>query len=113
MSSTRKVLQSLNSAKNLPTGAAVVVEAAAEAAAAVDAAGEAAAAAMPLGAHPGEAATTARRASDLTQLTDANGQGRVLLDPAVFCLFCAAEVRQRSSDDGLTVDIDKYGARTE
>ena len=91
MSSTRRVPQSLNSAKKLP-GAAVVVEAAVEAAAAapVDAAGEAAevaAAAMPLGAHPGEAATTARRASPLTQLTDANGQGRVLLDPAVFYLF--------------------------
>jgi hypothetical protein len=92
MSSTRRVPQSLNSAKKLP-GAAVVVEAAVEAAAAVDAAGEAAevaAAAMPLGAHPGEAATTARRASPLTQLTDANGQGRVLLDPALFYLFCHA-----------------------
>jgi hypothetical protein len=68
MSSTRRVPQSLNSAKKLP-GAAVVVEAAVEAAAAVDAAGEAAevaAAAMLLGAHPGEAATTARRASPLT-----------------------------------------------
>ena len=102
MSSTRRVPQSLNSAKKLP-GAAVVVEAAAEAA--VDAAGEAAevaAAAMPLGAHPGEAATTARRTSPLTQLTDANGQGRVLLDPAFLISFlhtlCAAEVRQCSSD---------------
>jgi hypothetical protein len=46
-----------------------------------------AAAAMPLGAHPGEAATTARRASPLTQLTEANGQGRVSLDPALFYLF--------------------------
>jgi hypothetical protein len=99
MSSTRRPLQSLSSAIKLPRAAdAVVVEAAAEAAAAVDAAGEVApvaAAAMRLGARPGEAATTARRASPLTPLRDANGQGRVLLDPA-FSLLLAHAVRRRS-----------------
>jgi hypothetical protein len=99
MSSIRKVLQSLSSAKNLPGAAAVVeAEAAAEAAAAVDAAGEAAAvvaAAMLPGVRLAEAATPARRASPLIQLTDADGQGRVLLDPALFSLVCHA-VRDRS-----------------
>jgi hypothetical protein len=96
MSSIRKVLQSPSSAKNLPGAAdAAVAEAAVEAAAAVDAAGEVAAVAMLPGVCPGAAATPARRASPLIQLTDADSQGRVLLDPALFSLVCHA-VRRRS-----------------
>jgi coenzyme F420-reducing hydrogenase gamma subunit len=91
-------LQSLSSAKNLPRAAdAVVVEAAVEVAAAVDAAGEvvqAVAVAMSLGACPGEAATTVKRASALTQLTDANGQGRVLMTRPSFSLV-RREMKQR------------------
>jgi hypothetical protein len=56
----------------------------------------------PLVRIPGRLPLLLGEASPLTQLTEANGQGRVLLDPAFLLSFlhtlCAAEMRQCSSD---------------
>jgi hypothetical protein len=89
MSSTKKTPQHLRSARKLPGVAGAA--AAAAGAAAADAVGEAAGAvAAEAAARPGVVAAGARSAHRPTALTEPNTHnGRVLLDPASFCLICA------------------------
>jgi hypothetical protein len=89
MSSTKKTPQHLRSAKKLP-GVAGAAAAAADAAVA-DAVGEAvgAVAAVAAAARPGDVAAGARLAHFPTTLIEACTNGRVLLDPASFCLLAS------------------------
>ena len=87
MSSTKKTPQHLRSAKKLPGVAA----AAAADAALADAVGEAvgAVAAVAAAARPGDVAAGARPAHFPTILVEPCTNGRVLLDPASFCLLAS------------------------
>jgi hypothetical protein len=85
MSSTKRTPESRRSVKSLPG-----VAEAAEAAEAADAAGEAAQAAEAAAAvSPGDVAASARRERFPTTSTDANRDGRALLDPAMSVLSAA------------------------
>jgi len=93
MSSTRKTLQHISSAKKSPgvvdvAAADVAADAVGEAAGAVAVAAAAAAAA----AGPGVIAASARSKPLATRVTDKGQYGRVLLDPASPVLFAAPAV---------------------
>ena len=105
MSSTKKAPQHLRSAKKSP-GVAGAAAAAADAAVA-DAVGEVvgAVAAVAAAARPGDVAAGARFAHFPTTRIEACTNGRVLLDPASFCLLALWPVWDCKSTSLIVVGI--------